>query len=191
MKQLDYALKQENPRLDDDLDKFQIIVDLLNNLVEDWDMLKKRNEKRELKYKFEEGLETIKIFDVEKLKKRLFTIDILWCLTENSPARYLKPHLAIEKDAFKALQDLVIDTVNHSCQTLGDPKVGEKSFKLSKCCLCNCQKQKRKTNKIKSKLEKLIPKYMMFEKLVLRETARITMMNFSDEPKEQKTTEEV
>ena len=136
MKQLDYALKQDNPKLEEDLEKFSIIVDLWNICIDRWEMLKKKD--KELKYKIEPGVDEIKIFDAHKLKTKLITVDILWCLTENSPAKYLKPHLQISDAKTTRLQEVAMKAINHTLKTLGDPQVNENSFKLSKCCLCNC-----------------------------------------------------
>ena len=119
MKQLDYALKQDNPKLEEDLEKFQIIVDLWNICIDKWEMLKKKD--KELKYKIEPGVDSIKIFDAHKLKNKLITVDILWCLTENSPAKYLNPHLQISDQKKTRLQEVAMKAINHTLKTLGDP----------------------------------------------------------------------
>ena len=97
-------------------------------------MLKKKD--KELKYKTDPGLDFIKIFDVEKVKTKFITIDVLWCLTTNSPNKYM--HLQIPKKKIAKFEKVALNTINHTLRTLGDPKVTEKSFRLSKRCLCNC-----------------------------------------------------
>ena len=95
-----------------------------------------KNKDKDLKYKVEPGINYIKIFDVDTLKTKLITVDILWCLTENSPSKYL--HIQLPERKKRRLTKLALKAINHTLRVLGDPKVNANSFKLSKCCLCNC-----------------------------------------------------